>query len=89
VSWVDDRENSDHAIGPAGVEVLLVLGPGQRGATNSHIALLTLAIGITIEILSSVGVDELSVWEIVHSDTFLGTDDEPVDLGGEEKNIDW
>jgi len=86
VGWVDDGEHSDHAVGPAGVEVLLVLGPGQRGATNSLVGLFAIA-GVAIEVLSLVGVDELSVWEIVHSDTFLGTNDEPVDLGGEEQDV--
>ena len=87
MGWVDDGENSDHAIGPASVEVLLILGPGQRGATNSSVVFVITA--ISIEVLSFVGVDELSVWEIVHSDSFLGTNDEPVDLGGKEEDIDW
>jgi len=87
VSWVHDGKHSDHAIGPAGVKVLLILGPGQRGATNSEFAIFAVA-GVTVEVLSSVGVDELSVWKIVHSDTLFGTNNEPVNLGGEEKDVD-
>jgi len=85
VGWVDNGEDSDHTVGPTAVEVLLVLGPGQRGATDSGFALVLL---LSIQLLGSVGVDELSVWEIVHSDAVLGTDDEPVDLGGEEQDVD-
>jgi hypothetical protein len=89
VGWVHDRENSDHAIGPTAVEVLLIFGPGQGGATNSLLVLLAINVGSSVKILGSVGVDELSVWAIVHSDSIFGTNDKPVDLGGEEEDVDW
>ena len=92
VGWVDNGENSDNTIGPTGVEVLLVLGPGERGATNGDSTLAVSISGIftgAIEVLSSVSVDELSVWEIVHSNSLFGTNDKPVDLGGEEEDVDW
>jgi len=44
---------------------------------------------LTIETLSFVSVDELLVWKIVDSDSVLGTDDQPVELGGEEDNVNW
>ena len=66
----------------------MVLGPGEGGATDSGLVLL--AVGWdTVEVLGSVGVDEFSVWEIIDSDTVLGTNNKPVDLGGEEEDIDW
>jgi len=87
VGWVDDGEDSDHTVGPSAVEVLLILGPGEGCATDSGLGLLLLS--LSVQVLSSVGVDEFSVWEIVDSDTVLGTNDKPVDLGGEEEDIDW
>ena len=36
-----------------------------------------------------IEVDELLVWEVINLDTFFGTDNEPVDLGGEKNNVDW
>jgi len=36
-----------------------------------------------------VEVDEFLVWEIINLDTFFGTNNEPVDLGGEEDNVNW
>jgi len=39
--------------------------------------------------LSFVGVDEFSVWQIVHSDSVFSTNNKPVDLGGEKKNVNW
>ena len=36
-----------------------------------------------------IEVDELLVWEVINLDTFFGTNNEPVDLGGEKNNVDW
>ena len=89
LSWVDNGENSDDSIGPSAVEVLLILGPGEGGATDSCLALFSVNHGLSVEVLSSVGVDEFSVWQVVHSDSVFSTNDKPVDLGGEEEDIDW
>jgi len=92
---VDDTENSDDVIGETGVEVLLVLGPDEGSAANWGWGLSVLLVLFGINDLGLINfsddlisVDELSSGKIIDSDTVLGTDDEPVELGGEEDNID-
>jgi len=84
VGAVDNGENSDESIGETGVEVSLVLGPDEGGATNEGALS-----GLSIEGGSFVSVDEFLVWKIVDLDTVFGTNDEPVKLGGEENNVNW
>jgi len=36
-----------------------------------------------------VEVNEFLVWEVINLDTFFGTNNKPVDLGGEEDNVNW
>jgi len=90
---VDDGENSDGSIGETGVEVLLVLGPHEGGATDWSWRLHSALLGVTLNLgwvrWGLVEVDELLVWEIVDLDSLFGTDNEPVDLGGEEDDVNW
>jgi len=73
----------------------LVLGPDEGGATDWGWSLGDLLGGLTIDNGGGnswwglVLVDELLVWEVIDSDTLLGTNNEPVDLGGEEDNVNW
>ena len=62
----------------------MVLGPDEGGATDQGISS-----GFTVKRGSFISVNELLVWEIVDLDTLLGTNDEPVKLGGEEDNVNW
>lgn len=81
---VDDSENSDGSISETGVEVLLVLGPDEGGATDWSWWLVVGLLGVTLDLgwvrWGLVEVDELLVREVVNLDSFLGTDDEPVNL---------
>ena len=90
---VDDGENSDGSVGETGIEMLLVLGPDEGGATNGGWWLVVSLLGISRDLgwvrWSLVEVDELLVREIVDLDTFFGTNNEPVDLGGEEDDVNW
>jgi len=81
---VDNSENSDESISETSVEVLLVLGPGEGSATDWCVLSL-----MVIESGGLISVDESLVWEIVDSDSVLGTNNEPVELGGEEDNVNW
>ena len=36
-----------------------------------------------------IEIDKLLVWEVINLDTFFGTNNEPIDLGGEKNNVDW
>lgn len=73
----------------------MVLGPDEGGATDWGWSLGDLLGGLTIDNGGGnswwglVLVDELLVWEVIDSDTLLGTNNEPVDLGGEEDNVNW
>jgi len=91
---VDDGENSDDTIGETGVEVLLILGPDEGSTSDLGLwlggdLLLTFGGGVGLLGWDDVFIDEFLAWEIVDSDTGFGTDDEPVDLGGEDDNVDW
>jgi len=84
------------SIGETGIEVLLVLGPDEGGATNSRwlrFMVRSFLGGITNVLgwvwWGFIEVDELLVWEVINLDTFLGTNNEPVDLGGEENDVNW
>jgi len=81
---VDNGEGSDVTIGETGEEVLLVGRPDEGGATDWGVLSV-----LTVESLGFVSVDELLVWEIVDSDSVLGTNDQPVELGSEKNNVDW
>ena len=83
LGWVDDGENSDVSIGETSVEVLLVLGPGKGSATNLGVFVSVL----TVKVVGLVSVNELSVGKIIHSNTVFGTNDEPVNLGGEKHDV--
>lgn len=84
------------SIGETGIEVLLVLGPDEGGATNGRwlrFMVRSFLGGITNVLgwvwWGFIEVDELLVWEVINLDTFLGTNNEPVDLGGEENDVNW
>jgi len=81
---VNNGEDSDETISETGVEVLLVSGPGEGSATDWSVSSL-----VVIESGSFISVDELLVWKIVDSDSVLSSNDKPVELGGEEDNVDW
>ena len=84
VGGVDDSQDSDEAIGETGVQVVLVLGPDEGGATDQGISS-----GFTVKRGSFISVNELLVWEIVDLDAVFGTNNEPVELRGEQDNVDW
>ena len=73
----------------------MVLGPDEGGASNWGWVLGNAGLGFAINHNGGVSwwglvlVDELLVWEVIDSDTLLGTNYEPVDLGGEEDNVNW
>jgi len=72
---------------------LLVLGPDEGGATDWGWWLVVSLLGISRDLgwvrWGLVEIDELLVREIVDLDTFFGTNNEPVDLGGEEDDVNW
>jgi len=90
---VDDGEDSNGSIGETSVEVLLVLGPNEGGATDwgrwLHGSLLVISRNLGWVRWGLVEVDELLVWKIVDLDTFFGTNNEPVNLGGKEDDVNW
>jgi len=62
----------------------LALGPDEGSATDQGgVSCLSVKGG------SFVSVDEFLVWEIVDLDTLFGTDYEPIELGGEQDNVNW
>jgi len=62
----------------------LALGPDEGSATDQGgVSCLSVKGG------SFVSVDEFLVWEIVDLDTLFGTDNEPIELGGEQDNVNW
>ena len=71
----------------------MVLGPHEGGATDWSWRLHSALLGVTLNLgwvrWGLVEVDELLVWEIVDLDSLFGTDNEPVDLGGEEDDVNW
>jgi len=62
----------------------LVLGPDEGSATDQ-----SAGSSVSVKGGGNVSVDEFLVWEIVDLDTLFGTDDEPVELGGEQDNVNW
>jgi len=91
---INNGEDSDGGIGETGIEVLLVLGPDEGSATDRCWDLWGLSGSLLLLnwsgdfLLDFVFIDEFSAWEVIDLDTFLGTNDEPVKLGGEEDNVD-
>jgi len=84
---LSDAEDSDETIGETGVEVLLVLGEDEGDAASLAWGLGSLdADGSS---WSFVSVDESLAWEVIDSDTTVGTNNEPVVFGGEKDNVDW
>jgi len=81
---VNDSEDSDESIGETGVQVLLVLGPDEGGATDLGLGSL-----LVVEGGGFVSVDEALVWEVIDSDSVLGTNDEPEELGSEKDDVNW
>jgi hypothetical protein len=74
--------------------MLLVLGPDEGGATNLGWRFVVSLLGGFTDHLGwvrwgLVEVDEFLVWEVINLDTFFGTNNEPVDLGGEEDDVNW
>ena len=71
----------------------MVLGPDEGGATDWSWWLVVGLLGVALDLgwvrWGLVEVDVLLVREVVNLDSFLGTDDEPVDLGGEEDDVNW
>jgi hypothetical protein len=78
-----NSEDSDEAIGESSVEVGLVLGPHEGGATDGSISSV-----FSIELLVSlISVNESFVGEIVDLDSAFSSNDEPEELGGKEDNV--
>ena len=63
---------------------MLVLGPDEGSATDQSILS-----SFSVKGGSFISVNELLIWEIVDLDAVFGTNNEPVELGGEQDNIDW
>jgi len=80
-----DGKDSDEVIGETSIESLLILGENEGGATNLGVSSL---LG-SIFSFDFVFVDELLVWKVIDSDTLVGTNNEPVVLGGENDNVNW
>jgi len=76
--------DADDVVGPARVEVEAVLGPGEGGAAE------LLGGGGLVGLHGGGGevLHEALVGDVEDADALLGTDDEPVELLGEEHAVD-
>lgn len=80
----DNTENSDETVGESSVEMGLVLGPNEGGATDWSVCSV-----VVVKLVGLVSVDESLVGEIVNLNSSLGSNDEPEELGSKEYNVDW
>jgi len=84
---LSDGENSDEVIGETSIEVLLILGENEGGASNLSWGLVLLStVGFGGNFVS---LNEFLGWKVINLDTRVGTNDEPVIFGGEENNVNW
>ena len=81
----DDLEHSDEVVGPSREQELAGGVPGQTGALN--LSLLLLSSGAVLG-LGFVPVESLVAWQVVHLDSNFGSNDEPVHLLGEQNAVD-
>jgi len=77
--------DADGVVSPAGVEGHGVLGPGEGSATDF---LLAAALLVSLHGGGRDVRDELLLGDIEDADALLGTNDEPVQLLGEEDGVD-
>jgi hypothetical protein len=78
--------DTDVVVGPAGVKVVTSLVPCEGSATEVLDGLLVDIVGVDGD--SGDGLEEGTGGEIQNLDTSFGTDDEPVELLGEEDDVD-
>jgi len=78
--------DADVVISPAGVENVVGLVPCESSATNGFLGLVVNIVGVdgnlSDDLFDGVG------GEVEHLDTVVATNDEPVELLGEEDNVD-
>jgi len=87
---VDDVEfvDSDVVVGPTCVEDGAVLGPCEGGATKESLGFEGNVVGVDVWNFLDF-LDQLLVGQVEHSDSLVGSNDQPVQLLGEEDNVDW